>query len=75
MAQGWWRNQDNGNPVGAGYTGGFAPPGNTVTFVDGGILSNFPIAEFHTTTSVPLCPTFGEAPDKLSGQLSPAPAG
>jgi NTE family protein len=31
----------------------------SVTFIDGGIMSNFPIALFHDTTKVPDAPTFG----------------
>lgn len=30
-----------------------------VLFMDGGIISNFPIDIFHNNTKVPLCPTFG----------------
>lgn len=30
-----------------------------VTFVDGGIVSNFPLDLFHDTSSIPLWPTFG----------------
>lgn len=30
-----------------------------VTFVDGGVMSNFPIALFHDTTKVPAAPTLG----------------
>jgi NTE family protein len=31
----------------------------TAMFVDGGIMSNFPIDAFHNTTKVPMMPTFG----------------
>ena len=57
-----WENEVDASPVGAGYKGGFAP-GNKVTIVDGGVLSNFPIAQFHTT-DIPQCPTFGETVGK-----------
>jgi NTE family protein len=40
----------------AGYSP--EPPGSCV-FVDGGIMSNFPIALFHEPGSVPIAPTFG----------------
>src|SRR6185295_12003217 len=36
--------------------------GNTpaeVTFIDGGVMSNFPIDVFHEKEHVPICPTFG----------------
>lgn len=32
---------------------------NEVTFVDGGIISNFPISEFHVRDRIPHAPTFG----------------
>ncbi|KAK9813225.1 hypothetical protein WJX72_011010 [[Myrmecia] bisecta] len=47
---------------------GFEPPLGTpekpqfpkkITFVDGGVLSNFPINAFHTKDRVPVLPTFG----------------
>lgn len=40
----------------AGYSP--EPPGSCV-FVDGGIMSNFPIALFHEPGTVPIAPTFG----------------
>ncbi|MFD2788014.1 patatin-like phospholipase family protein [Hymenobacter rubripertinctus] len=42
--------------VATGYRG---PVPETVYFVDGGILSNFPIDLFHHHYQVPACPTFG----------------
>lgn len=40
----------------AGYKGDIP---SSVYFVDGGIVSNFPIDIFHQKNRVPLCPTFG----------------
>lgn len=40
----------------AGYSG---PLPQTVMFMDGGIMSNFPINLFHEPYSIPLAPTFG----------------
>lgn len=40
----------------AGYCG---PPPQEVIFIDGGIMSNFPINLFHETNVVPIAPTFG----------------
>ncbi|MFP4469100.1 MAG: patatin-like phospholipase family protein [Bacteroidales bacterium] len=40
----------------AGYNG--KPPA-TVYFVDGGLMSNFPMDVFHKKSVVPRCPTFG----------------
>jgi NTE family protein len=39
-----------------GYTGAIP---ETATFMDGGIMSNFPIDLFHDNTKVPAAPTFG----------------
>jgi len=39
------------------FEGDFLPKEHC--FVDGGVLSNFPIRAFHTTSRVPLRPTFG----------------
>jgi NTE family protein len=41
----------------ASYVGDFLPAEHC--FVDGGILSNFPIKVFHSKSGIPLCPTFG----------------
>lgn len=41
----------------AGYVG--TPLPSSVMFIDGGIMSNFPINLFHQSTRVPTAPTFG----------------
>lgn len=46
-----WKKPDLAN-----YFGGIPP---TCTFIDGGIMSNFPIDVFHIPNSVPNAPTFG----------------
>ena len=40
-------------------TGYMGPTPSEVYFVDGGIVSNFPIDIFHQRQYIPLCPTFG----------------
>lgn len=41
------------------YTGYYGVIPKKVRFVDGGMLSNFPISAFHKTDGLPLKPTFG----------------
>ena len=51
-----------GQPGGADWvdaTGYEGPVPETVLFLDGGLLSNFPIDLFHRHYQVPRCPTFG----------------
>ena len=51
-------------------------PPKVCTFVDGGIMSNFPIDLFHVPTKVPAAPTFGAklGPDqRRSAEIDSAP--
>lgn len=48
-----------GGPVWEDGTGYRGPVPESVYFIDGGILSNFPIDLFHRHYQVPACPTFG----------------
>ena len=48
-----------GGPAWETATGYCGPVPTTVYFIDGGILSNFPVDLFHRHYQVPACPTFG----------------
>lgn len=57
--QGLPRAGEPGGPAWEDGTGYCGPVPESVYFIDGGILSNFPIDLFHQHYQVPACPTFG----------------